>query len=73
MLGPNELTRSFIGTPEYLAPEIVSHKSYDKGVDWWALGILIYEMLFGKTPFFDPSRNVMYKKIQSAKVVFPDI
>jgi len=42
------------GTPEYLAPEIVKidiEKGYDKNVDWWNVGIMIYEMLFGVTPF----------------------
>ena len=45
---------SHAGTPEYFAPEIVTGKGYDKGVDYWALGILIFEMLFGYTPFSDP-------------------
>ena len=45
---------------------------HDKGVDWWALGVLIYEMLIGVTPFFNKNKNILLTKIKTAKVVFPD-
>ena len=51
---------------------MVDNKGHDFSVDWWALGILIYEMMIGVTPFYNRDRNQLLKKIGEAKVVFPD-
>lgn len=51
---------------------MVAGKGHDYSVDWWALGVLMYEMLIGVTPFFNSNRKVLESKIRNGKVVFPD-
>lgn len=63
--------KTICGTAEYMAPELLRHQPYGKVVDWWSYGILLFEMLTGRTPFVDRNRRQMFKNIMQAEVIYP--
>lgn len=58
-----EKSRSFVGTEDYVAPEIILGNGHDFSVDWWSLGVVLYEMLYGKTPFRGANRKETFYRI----------
>ena len=69
---PHDQTYSFCGTAEYIAPEILYTSGYSYGIDWWMLGILLYEMATGRPPFLNKSHHTLGILIKTGSIVFPD-
>lgn len=68
----NFRTNSFVGTEEYIAPEVIKGCGHTSAVDWWTLGILVYEMLYGTTPFKGKNRNATFANILRDDPLFPE-
>nr|AML79465.1 putative LOV domain-containing protein [Peltoboykinia watanabei] len=68
---PSTQSNSFVGTEEYIAPEIITGAGHTSAIDWWALGIFLYEMIYGRTPFRGKNRQKTFSNILHKDLTFP--
>lgn len=62
---------SFVGTHEYLAPEVISGHGHGSAVDWWTLGVFLYELMYGRTPFRGPDNQATLRNVLTQRLRFP--
>jgi serum/glucocorticoid-regulated kinase 2 len=63
--------KGLAGTAKYLSPEVINNEFYDEKADWWSVGILLYEMIFGVSPFYSQDEKKLFDKIKNNDVIFP--
>ncbi|XP_053208942.1 microtubule-associated serine/threonine-protein kinase 2-like [Panonychus citri] len=66
------LDKQVCGTPEYIAPEVISHQGYGKPVDWWSMGVILYELLIGCVPFFGETPEELFAHVINDEITWPD-
>ena len=71
LFDPQDTTRKFVGTPDYLAPETIDGSGQDAMVDWWAIGCILFEFLYGYPPFHDETPEKVFENILARRIDWP--